>query len=535
MNKLFCVAFLFFISSFAFSQTRTYQYDYHFYQRINSAVYDLDSKLHTSIRPVFPTHNSQYHLLDSLVNLDTDTAATRTWLHRKLFKEHLIQIEKEDFNVYIDFLPDFQIGRDNENSGTTWLNTRGFQVQGNIGNKFRFYTSAFENQGKFPSYYSNFINQTGVVPGQVNDKFGGTKNTIDWAYASAVVNYTPNKYFSFVLGQDKNFIGDGYRSMILSDVASNYPFFKIETTLGNVKYVNIWAQFQDLTAPKFSYDNGFRKKFGVFHYLNWNVNKRLSLGFFESIIWQKEDEFGTRGFDLSYLVPVIFLRAVEGYNGSPDNALLGFTGKYKVAKNLTTYGQFILDEFTAKEFFGADGYWANKFGLQVGLKGFDAFRVKNLNFLTEFNTARPYTYSQRTSLLNYGHYNQPLAHPFGANFKEYLAIVDYSYNRFQFFLQGNFASYGLDPAGQSFGKDIFKSYNDRITAMGDYGNETGQGIPTDFMYIDGRASFLMNPKTNLRIELGAVLRNEKNAFVNDKTTWLTLGLRSSFRNLYQDF
>ncbi|HEX8377762.1 MAG TPA: gliding motility protein RemB, partial [Pedobacter sp.] len=143
-----------------------------------------------------------------------------------------------------------------------------------------------------------------------------------------------------------------------------------------------------------------------------------------------------------------------------------------------------------------------------------------------------YTYSQRRSLLSYGHYNQPLAHPFGANFREVLGIADYSYHRFQFFLQGNFAKYGLDPAGKNFGKDIFQSYETRV---GNFGNTTGQGNTTNFMYVDGRTSFLLNPKTNLRIELGAVLRTEKNSSKNDQTTWLTFGLRSSFRNLYQDF
>jgi hypothetical protein len=520
------------LSHLSFSQSKTYPYDYHFYQRINAKTYSLDTNLHTSIRPVFPNDSITYRGLDSLTNWGIDSASKeRSWVHKKMFSEHLLQVERPDYNVYFDFLPDFQIGYDREHKRTTWLNTRGFQIQGNIGKKFRFYSSAFENQAALPAYLTNYVNKNGIIPGQVNDKFAGRTNK-DWAYASALIDYTPNKYFTFILGQDKNFIGDGYRSMILSDVAANYPFFKIETTLGRVKYINIWAQFQDLMVPKLSYDNGFRKKYGVFHYLDWSVNKRLSLGFFESIIWQKNDEVGKRGFDLSYVTPIIFLRTVEGYNGSPDNAILGLNTKYKFAKNLTTYGQFMLDEFTAKQFFGGDGYWANKFGIQLGVKGFDAFKIKNLNFLAEFNTARPYTYSQRTSLLNYGHYNQPLAHPFGANFREVLGMVDYRYNRFQFFLQGTFAKYGLDAAGKNFGKDIFQSYEKRI---GDFGNTTGQGVSTNFMYVDGRTSFLLNAKTNLRIELGAVLRTEKNSSMNDQTTWLTFGLRSSFRNLYQDF
>jgi len=530
MRKHFILAFCILLNLSIFAQSQTYSYDYNLYQRINSLTYSPDSNLHTSIKPI-NVSNRSFKILDSVAKLNTDSSKTN-FFYRKLFSEHLVEIKRKDFNVSIDLLPDFQIGKDVSHTTTTWLNTRGFQVQGNIGKKFSFYTSGYENQSQLPLYLRNFVDSTNVIPGQVNDKFGRSRVVKDWAYATAVLNYTPNKYFSFSLGQDKNFIGDGYRSMLLSDVATNYPFFKIVTTLGNVQYVNIWAQLEDLKSPVFSYDNGFRKKWGVFHYLDWNITKRVSLGFFESVIWQDADETGKRGFDVSYAVPLIFLRAVEGYNGSPDNALLGFNAKYKFAKNLTTYGQLVLDEFTAKEVIAGNGYWGNKFGGQIGVKGFNAFKIKDLNFLAEFNTARPYTYSQRTSLINYGHYNQPLAHPFGANFKEFVSIWNYNFNKWQIRAQGNFATYGLDKDGLNYGKDIFKSYNTRVS---DFNNSISQGLKTNFTYLDGRVSFLMNPKINLRIEAGAVLRRETNSAYTDNTKWFTLGLRSSFRNIYQDF
>ena len=171
MLRIYIFLLILLASSNSFSQSRIYLYDYHQYQKINSGIYSIDTNLHTSIRPVFPNDSLQYRLLDSLSYANIDTTVRRSWLHRKLFTEHLIQIEKPDYNVYIDFLPDFQVGRDREHNRTTWLNTRGFQIQGNIGKKFRFYSSAYENQANFPQYLSNFVNSTGVIPGQVNDKF----------------------------------------------------------------------------------------------------------------------------------------------------------------------------------------------------------------------------------------------------------------------------------------------------------------------------------------------------------------------------
>ena len=49
------------------------------------------------------------------------------------------------------------------------------------------------------------------------------------------------------------------------------------------------------------------------HYLSWNTTKRLTLGFFESVLWQ--DDNG-RGFDFNYVNPLIFYQTIELETGS---------------------------------------------------------------------------------------------------------------------------------------------------------------------------------------------------------------------------
>jgi hypothetical protein len=39
------------------------------------------------------------------------------------------------------------------------------------------------------------------------------KTTKDYSYATAILSYTPIKQLNITLGQDKTFIGDGYRSI----------------------------------------------------------------------------------------------------------------------------------------------------------------------------------------------------------------------------------------------------------------------------------------------------------------------------------
>ena len=405
----------------------------------------------------------------------------------------------------------------------------GLQLGGTIGNKFYYNVSGYLSSAIFPDYISTYINQVGIVPGQAYAKTYSA-NGYDWSYITALVSYTPIKYLNITAGRDKTFIGDGYRSELLSDFASPYPFFKLTGTLGNVRYMAMWAYMNDpATTSQYGID---RRKFGVFHYLDWNVSKRLSLGFFDNVIGYLTDDNGQkRPFDFNYINPLIFMQPINNLSDDPDKSLLGFTGKYKISNGITVYGQFALNEFHSKDFFSNDGAAVNKYGWQLGFRGTNLFTIKNLNFLVESNNAKPYTYSARSAIENYSDNGEPLAHPWGANFRELVGLLNYSYKRFDFSGEADLGRYGLDMNGLNYGKDIFQVYT---TPAKKYDNYISQGLTTNMVYLEGKIAYLINPKYNLRIELGGLYRYETNAQFSDKTTMLTIGLRSSFRNLYTD-
>jgi len=524
--------FIFFLfPSLIFAQAQYQPYSYHFYQKLNNIQYATSTRQHTALKPfvIDSTLRSRY---DRLMG-NGQAAKQLTWLQRKVFSEHLIEVNSGDQSFYADILPDLYLGRDFAGGGkNTFLRSIGVQLGGNAGEQFSYHLSAYNNRGVFPNYIHEFIDQSEVIPGQ---NYGDPGESVQsWNYLTANLSYTPSKYLNISLAYDKNFIGDGYRSLLLSDVSSNYTALKLTGRLGNVQYMSMWAYMVDPLAPELK-ANRTRAKWGAFQYLDWNISNRFSLGLFQSIIWaDRTEEDGHRGFELSYLNPIIFLRPIESSDpGSPDKMHLGLNAKYKVIDNMAIYGQFLLGEFTAKEFFAGNGYIHNKWGAQIGLRGFDAFGIENLNFLGEFNTVRPYTYSHFDPISNYSHFSQPLAHPIGANFREVLGIFNYSVKRFDMSLQGNYSTYGLDPSDENnFGKNIFKSYNDFENR---YGNKVGQGIKTNLGYLDGRIAYLLNPKYNLRLELGGILRRESNEFGRNTSAMMTFGLRSSFRNLYYDF
>ena len=88
--------------------------------------------------------------------------------------------------------------------------------------------------------------------------------------ASGSLVYTPKKWLSFQAGHGKNFIGDGYRSLLLSDNAFNYPYLRTTFTFGKLQYNVMYASFQNILDGRYTLSAGseplFKKKQATFHY-----------------------------------------------------------------------------------------------------------------------------------------------------------------------------------------------------------------------------------------------------------------------------
>jgi hypothetical protein len=488
----------------------------------------------TDIKPYIPQElasrlDTSQHLLVS-----TSNNFTGKWLGRKLLNEDLIAIKGDNFSFFINPIVNFSFGKDNNwVDKTPFVNTRGLRLTGNITPKFYYETELYENQALFPKYIYDFIQTRKVVPG-----VGGTKNfttleNFDYLYARGSIAYQPNKFFNFKLGNGKHFWGEGYRSLLLSDNAPSYPYFQITTSFWKIRYVNLWAQMLDNT--RIGYDGTFARKYISSHFLSYNITKRLNIGIFESIVYG--DSIGTRGLDVQYLNPIIFFRPIEySLNSNAGNILLGLNMKFKLTDKQSLYGQFLLDEYSFQDNKRYPNWWGKKFGYQLGFKSFNTF-IPNLSFQSEINWVRPFTYSHYQGLQNYGNYNQPLAHPFGSNFKESVTNIRYFYKRW--FAEGRLmiATQGRDSLGKNYGSDPYQSNDARAS---DINVVILQGIKTKTIFTEFKTGFLVNPRTNLRLEVGIALRNltpekEVSTLKKHSTTFFSFGLKSDLNNVYYDF
>ncbi len=475
--------------------------------------------------------------------------ATSFW-KRKIHQENLFIVNDSADNFYLTIDPLFNLeaGKDfaDLSGEKLYKNTRGFLVRGDIGKKFSFESSFYENQATYAKYIDEYIagtntlfsqtsnNEYYVIPGQGRSKLF-RKNGYDYAMTSGYISYSPNKYFNFQAGHGKHFVGDGYRSLLLSDNAFNYPYARITTTYKNIQYTNLYTSFMNLTdggaKTPLNTEHLFQKKIGSFQLLSFNFVKRIQLGLFQGMIWEASDSANREHVNFNTFDPVIGVNTLNYGMHNKKNLLLGTTLKIKLTNSISLYGQYMLDDTYSKDL----GDVRKKYGYQAGLKYFDLFTVKDLHLQVEYNSVRPYAYSATNPQQNYSHYNQALAHPLGSNFKELVGMLNYRIKDFFVEVKLNYAVKGNDSSSLNYGGNIFRSDNTFAINQNTSNISTTQGLKTTLMYQDIHIGYLVNASTNFNIVLGISNRILQTDKTTSKTQFIYFGIRTSLANFYYDF
>lgn len=433
---------------------------------------------------------------------------------------------------------DFLIGMQNKGEKVVYQNSLGVDIQAQYG-KWRAGATYLRNAGRFMLYQQELITDNRTLSG-TNVSQG--KNYIQADYISSFINYKANDIFDFEIGYGRNFIGDGYRSLLLSDFANASPYLKVNTSFWKIRYTNLFASHQNIADVE-GQPSWYQKKYSVSHFLDWNVTKWLSVGLFETIIWQAKEEGYTRGFDVNYLNPVIFYRPVEFSVGSSDNALVGLNLKFTPFKGHVFYSQLVFDEFLLDEiradinqFRNPDddirsGWWANKYGVQLGWTAFDLFNVSGLQSRIEFNLVRPFTYAHSSPTQAYSNYNASLAHPLGANFHEFVAIVNYQKDKWLAKLQFNQSRKGMSPLGSNYGDNLQLSNASRTR---EYENTLTQGIPVFTQFAEISLGYVIKEEWSSVFSFGLIWREQKVNEVANVNNMFYIKLSSRLYNQYWD-
>lgn len=447
---------------------------------------------------------------------------------------NLYETHSRFFDLKVNPIYSLKIAEQRYEDKAVSLQQKGIDIRGSIDNRVYFQTNFVETQTLFPNYVNARIKRDTAIPGVSllfkdynSNLFRLNNGGYDFLNAQGLVGFNITPHIGLQLGNGQHFVGDGMRSLFLSNFANNYFFMKLNTKVWKLQYQNIFAE---LIANKGRVGDDLQpKKYMATHQLSFNVNKNLNFGIFETVIMNR-----TGYFELQYLNPIIFYRSVEHALGSPDNVLLGANFKWNTAKHLSIYGQLLLDEFVLKALFiDKNGWWANKFGNQIGVKYFDVLNIDHLDMQLEYNKIRPFTYSYYTSTNSYTHAYQNLAHPLGANFHEIMAKLRYQ-PTWRLTLDGRlmYASVGESSAKENWGDRPYTGNNTRKMENGYF---TTEGVNAKILLTSLDISYQLYHNVFADLHFLARKKDSQDATRNERTLYFGGGLRINFGNYRSDY
>jgi hypothetical protein len=509
--------------------------------RLNELMFTADSAVFSGFRAMNWLELKQlniFHkstLTDSAFGLDASLKGgiTNTNWIRAIGKNSVFTVDP-----YINA----GVAKSNEKDNALSSFSGGVRMQGVFNDKFSVNLGVITNSNQYPLYVDSVIfskydrfnlsSDKYIIPGENaatlknNNRFSNTNFDFN-------LTFTPSRYFLVAGGYGKQFLGDGYRSLLLSDNSNNYPYVRLQARLWKLTYNVLYNRY----INKFWYDvdGDAQPKYSVVHYLGFST-KKFQVGLFDQITSISKDTNFHRGFDLQYLNPLIFMRSLEFGIGSPDNAMIGLSLKYNLYKKGFIYGHIALDDINLHLTLDSNSqFFGNKYAVQLGIWNKDIFNVTGLSWRLEWNSVRPYTYGHGVGgniSLNYTHFYQPLADPFGANFNELISFVNYSNGRLYGTLENLYTVRGENPGVfYNNGEDLWGGEENIVR----FGVKTLQGIKTKYSYNRLTAGYLINPANRLSIESSIAYRSRTSTLVNQKEWYFEIGIKTNLYNFYHDF
>ena len=540
MRNLFFIVF--FLSLFIKTNAQQIPLNEAVQNRLNQLIINSDTSIFTGFRGMNWLELQQLNklqkteLIDSVFGLSSPQG--KGYFLKNLANDNWIKSGNNKSVFTVDPYLELGVGKSNRKSNALFGGAAGLRVQAVINNKFSFDGDVIDNSQQFAAYIDSVIyNSRNIVPG---NNVAILKNKQRWNYINGSFNftYTPSKHFLVSAGYGKQFLGDGYRSLQLSDNAFNYPYLRLQARFWKLTYNVLYSRLEN--KDWYLVNGRSQPKFSVMHQLGINFSNKFQFALFDEVTAIAKDTNFNRGFDVTYLNPLIFIRPLEFSIGSPDNAMIGFHFKYNLYKKGFLYGQLALDDLALQlSHQHHSQFFANKYALQLGLWNTDLFSVKNLSWRLEWNGVRPYTYGHGVGdnvALNYSHYYQALTDPLEANFHEFISYFNYSNKRWYGSLENLYAIRGEGYAkpGVPAGNDIFENQQS-LGANGSFGSYTLQGSQHHYFYNQLSAGYLLNPKNRLSVEANAVYHRRTGEDVHQSEFLFSIGIKTGLFNTYFDY
>lgn len=480
-----------------------------------------DKLFDNSIKTSFEV--SSFLPVNSLVISMEDTVHFKNYSKRKLLQEHLFELKDSNYQLFLFPIFNFSIGQDQTNlvDQRLFRNTRGYYLAGNLLNKLSFVTTFYENQARYSLYETAYFlehgelystesgiyqSQNAVIPGAARTK-PFKENGFDFSYATGQIIYQPFKNLTISAGNAPQFIGVGYRSLLLSDNSLPAPHVRLKCTIKSkweLNYMRMRLMNLVRKPVSSSVEAYYEPKAFSVNYYTYNFSPSFSLSFFEGLVWSMGDSIQTKGVHPLFYSPIPFLAELT-MNQQDLNSIIGLNVSYSGIKAQQFYGQI------------ASGNLKNAFALQLGWRSYSCFGLKNSMLQFEYNQATEKMYQSVNSRLSYSNGNLPLAHTMGTAFQELIFRFNIDFKRFYFDLKttyyhlNNYTSISLLPILKS--KPL---------------------ISTNLLFQVVELGYRFNKKTNFSAFIAWNYRSDQSNLLLP-TNQFFLGLKTSLDNQYTDF
>jgi uncharacterized protein YozE (UPF0346 family) len=464
---------------------------------------------------IYPKNENEFDLITAI----NDSSKQYYTVTEVLFKKHLVELKGSDFKLHISPIMDFSGGRDfaDTSNRTLFRNTRGVFVEGDLGKNFSFSTEFHENQARFAQYQSQFYTQHGelyptstgynqqnaVIPGEARTKPFKTDG-FDYAYAIGYLSYRPIKSVQILAGNTSNFVGDGFRSLLLSDQNGFAPFMRVSWQMNSkFKFTYLRSRHLNLMRRPFtsSAESYYEPKGFGMNYLTYQPIKGVGISLFEGNHWSRGDSIATSYTPALSYNPIPFSSSLIQNDRSKLHSVWGLNVSIQLFQNHLLYGQLLSDDLLVDDL-----------AFQLGLRMYNLFGVDQWMVQFEYNHVPNHFYTNpENERLSYSHYNMPLAHILGNGFSEVLFRTTYEWKR----CYGEFILHYSDRKAQS------------STPLLPFANHQVSGSSSVFL---GSLEFgyRFNRKMNLCAFVQTSYRTDSR--IQQISTICSAGLRTSIRN-----
>jgi hypothetical protein len=353
---------------------------------------------------------------------------------------HVLSRELNEGLLNLDI--DYKFSHELSGGVATDIYTKGLRLDGYAFNSLGFYFNVDDNKeiGNRINYFRLHTPDKGVI------NSGGSLNLpsysldadplaspavseLDYDEIDAQLTYQIGKV---VLSFEKsnNIWGYGENgNVILSNKAPSYPQVKIRVPLSdNIEFVYFHGElnsnvtdssrsYTTVTSASSVFRNVDHMKYIAAHQLEFMLWKGVDVSLGESVI------YSDRGPLLMYMIPVMFFKAGEHYNGDKDNCQMFGSLDLNLIKNTDLYFSLFIDELNTDKLF--DTYASHRqIAFTIGGHTYDVL-LENLEISAEYSRVNPGAYNHKYQTTTYTNNGYVMGHWIGQNADDCILSLAY--------------------------------------------------------------------------------------------------------------